>query len=149
VPAGYAAQPDGVLGTGSLDLTKAAASGGVSNARAILGRLGFVHGFERTWQTADQRPITVLLYKFNDPAGAAAYGQQLMSAARSFPGGTITLFGVPEIPGAVGWSRTAGSGTATIVFPKGPYLARLTVSRVVGGDVALVQQLAHAQYARL
>lgn len=151
VPAGYLQQPDTVGDTGPSDLAKAVRDDGSPDAQAVLTQDGFVHGYQRLWQTADQRQIVIFIYQFRTAAGASAYQQRTVTKARSDPQNPASPFAVSGIPGEAGLSATSGgTSTAVALFTKGAYLVQLVVNGAAQpGNQDLVQQLALTEYGHL
>jgi hypothetical protein len=152
VPAGYLQQPDSVGDTGPSDLAKAVSDdGGGSDAKAALVKDGFVGGYQRLWQTADENRIIVFIYQFADAAGATEYHNRTVAEQRSDPSGKPAEFAVPQIPTAVGLEPYgADGGLASVSFRKDVYVVQVVLGGPSVLDVeTLVQQLADAQYKRL
>jgi hypothetical protein len=151
VPAGYIQQPDNVGDTGPSDLAKAVRDDGSADAQTVITQDGFVHGYQRLWQTPGQRQIIVFLYQFKTAAGAVAYQRHSVDKAETDPQTPGRPFPVSGIASAVGLSATAGdTSTAVELFSKGSYLAQVVVNGSTPSSLqTLVQQLAGAQYGRL
>ncbi len=75
VPVNYEAAPDGDEVPGPTNLCLAAALVGDPEEEAVLAGLGFRRGYQRLWYDLEEGmgDLTVSLYEFSDPEGAAGY----------------------------------------------------------------------------
>ncbi len=121
--------PDELLGTGPMDLERAAAAErDVDAERAVLTTRGFEEGFSRGFQ--DDRGGIVLLqvYRFADADGAAAY---LLDGAEHLLGRGASPYDVAPLAGALGFTDVDGDFEAHGVTLS---VGRHHVLVVVGGE---------------
>ena len=112
-----------------MDLSQAITDDGLSDARSFLTRAGFVQGLSQLWRTGDRHQLTVTIYQFKDPAGAAAYRQRRAGAAGSDPQATMTGFSVSGIPGAAGLTRAKGDTvTASVSLNQAAYFVQVSAN---------------------
>jgi hypothetical protein len=155
LPDGFELVPDNVASTGPSDLAKAAHDDGGTDAEAVLTAAGFVHGYQRAWQSSDQKTLIIaFLYQFATADGAVSYRDRTVASLAADTTLAVTEFAVSGIPDAVGSSLKYLTGSvnyaASVLCTNGGYLVYLMV---VGGtdpdNRALAAQLAADQYGRL
>ena len=88
---------------------------------------GFVHGYQRLWQTSNEAQIIVFLYQFRTTGGAASYLQQTSANNEADRKPRVPVPGVLGIPGAIGLSTTSQGHHRgeNVVFTKGGYLVQI------------------------
>jgi hypothetical protein len=110
VPPGYQQAPDSVADTGPSDLDKAASDDGAPDARQVLVSAQFVAGYQRLWQSGENR-IIVAIYRFGSPSGAATYlARTKATNAVPDPGTQLTPFPIAAISGSQGLLATSTDG---------------------------------------
>ena len=120
--------PDELLGTGPMDLDRAAAAERDADAeRAVLTTRGFEEGFSRGFQHADGGIVLLQVYRFVDADGAAAY---LLDGAEHLLGRGATPYDVAPLAGALGFTDVDGDFEAHGVTLS---VGRHHVLAVVGG----------------
>jgi hypothetical protein len=153
VPAGYLVDPSpgATSGAGPVDLSQAITDDGLSDARSFLTRAGFVQGLSQLWRTGDRHQLTVTIYQFKDPAGAAAYRQRRAGTAGSDPQATMTGFSVSGIPGATGLTRAKGDTvTASVSLNQAAYFVQVSANwYTAAGLQEAALNLARDQYRLL
>ncbi len=156
LPSGFTKVDDSEADTGPSDLAKAAKDdGGGTNSAAILTDAGFVAGYQRAWQTADQSSVIILfLYEFATKDGATSYGDRLIGFFDSESTLKAVPFNVEGVPLAAGRSMTSLEAdarlSAAVVFSKDGFLVQLVV--IGPTDVenqTLVRKLSIDQLGRL
>jgi len=155
LPDGFEFVPDDVASTGPSDLAKAAHDDGGPDAEAVLTAAGFVHGYQRAWQSSDQKTLVIVfLYQFSAAEGAVSYRDRTIATLGADTTLEATEFTVAGVPDATGWSLKYLTGSvdyaASVLCNNGGYLVYVMV---VGGtdpdNRALAAQLAVDQYGRL
>jgi len=156
VPDGFRQVDDSEADTGPSDLEKAAKDdGGGADSTATLSDAGFVSGYQRAWQTDDQRGVIILfLYEFSTQYGAESYGERLIALFDSEPTLEAVPFDVDGVPNATGRSMTSLEADArlssSVVFYKNGFLVQVVVISPTDTEgQTLVQQLAIDQFSRL
>ncbi|MEO1060436.1 MAG: hypothetical protein AAFZ07_03380 [Actinomycetota bacterium] len=97
---------DELLGTGPMDLERAAAAErDVDAERAVLTTRGFEEGFSRGFQADDGGIVLLQVYRFGDADGAAAY---LLDGAEHLLGRGATPYDVAPLAGALGFTDVDG-----------------------------------------
>ena len=151
VPARYLRQDDSVGDTGPSDLAKAVADDGEPDAQSALTSSGFVHGYQRLWETKGGDQLIVFLYQFASASGSSSYGARIVDFWKADTSASVKTIAVPQIPGAAGLEITDTSISAvSVTFSKGPYLVEVLTNGSVAADLrTLAQQIAADQYKRL
>ncbi len=155
-PSGFVLQPDDQAQTGPTNLAKAATDDvwvqDTNAARQILRGAGFLHGYQRQWQSTDGVDQNfIFLYQFATPEGAASYvqhWQETIGAHSPFP---LTPFSPAYVPGGIGLAGSDNNGSsAQVLFSKGPYAVQAVVTgQPLTDQSGAAGALALAQYARL
>lgn len=97
---------DELLGTGPMDLERAAAAEqDIEAERAVLTTRGFEEGFSRGFQADDGGIVLLQVYRFGDADGAAAY---LLDGAEHLLGRGATPYDVAPLAGALGFTDVDG-----------------------------------------
>ena len=152
VPDGYMLQPDEVGDTGPSDLEKAVRDDGEDDARDVLTKTRFVHGYQRQWSRSEDDEIVSYVYQFADHDGAVEYTTRLTAdAATQTAGVSVDKFSVDSISGSVGVNGSDRNfATSSVTFVKGPYSVQVVVNgSTPTGLESLVSALAEEQYSRL
>ena len=101
--AGFERADDERFGAGPLDLDAAAAIERDESAeRAVLETRRFQAGYARAWTNPDGDVVLVTLYRFAEPAGAAAY---LADGRENLLPRGAQEFDVPDVRGAFGFTQ--------------------------------------------
>ncbi|MEM8902340.1 MAG: hypothetical protein AAGA17_01325 [Actinomycetota bacterium] len=146
---GMALASDELLGTGPMDLERAAgAERDVEAERAVLTTRGFEEGFSRGFRHDDGGIVLVQIYRFADADGAAAY---VLDGAEHLLGRGATPYDVSPLAGALGFTDLDGEFEAHGVTLS---VGRHQVLVVVGGPPGTqvpeaARQVALAQHEHL
>lgn len=106
VLAGMRLAPDELLGTGPMDLDRAAAAErDVDAERAVLTTRGFEEGFSRGFQDDANGIVLLQVYRFADADGAAAY---ILDGAEHLLGRGASPYDVAPLAGALGFTDVDG-----------------------------------------
>ncbi len=121
---------------------------GGRDAETVLTTSGFVHGYQRLWESRDHFRIIVSLYQFAGAAGATAYHDYMVAGLRAQASNTLEEFSVPAIPAVVGLQVHDPSGSlASVSFAKGVYVVDIgIIGRSAPNVERLAKQLVEAQY---
>jgi hypothetical protein len=126
---GFDVQPEGTLGSGPSDITKAATDDGAPDATQALTAAGYSDGYLRNWSdSSSTRTLYIYLFAFGSAPGAQKWQQHLVQEVNTAAahGGTLTVSG---IPGAAGYTSTlAGQPLLTIAFARGRYVAEVSAT---------------------
>ena len=145
---GFDAQPEGTLGSGPADITKAAADDGASDASQVLTQSGFVDGYLRDWSdSSSTRSIYIYVFSFGSNAGAQRWLAHLAKeiATAAAQGSPLPV----SVPGAAGYTSTlAGQPLLTIAFARGKLVAEVSVTGS-GANGDLANQVAMQEYGLL
>ncbi len=124
-PSGFALAPDDAGATGATDLAEAAGDTRDPGAGAALAEAGFVRGWQRLWVSEDDEDeLFLILYEFDDAAGADAFFQR--TAGEPAAEGGEGVFEVPAVPGAIGVTAVAdGLSVTAVVATADRYLVQV------------------------
>ena len=151
VPAGYVPQADTTGANGPVGQGKAVERDGRADAAAFFGQAGFLHGYQRSWTTPDQRDLVVVIYHFRTAEGAAAYAARSIATATATGKPPPAAFAVAGVPAATGLTATVATNQlASVTFSRGRYAVSVS-SRgpAATSQAATATQVATAQFALL
>ena len=119
-PSGFELQPDDEFDTGPSDFDKAVSDDGYPDAEATLREAGFLRGYQRLWEDADETQLIAFVYEFCTDGGAQLYVGRFEEINADEDG---EGFDVPGLPDAIGTSA-GGEGRvgAKVLTTVGPYL---------------------------
>ncbi len=138
VPSEFKVMDDVYGDTGPSDLDKAVRDDSPDadeKTRQLFVDEGFIHGYQRLWQTSDDnQQIIVFIYEFKTAEGAKSFSTRDKDKAIKFDDEhdykyeTSTYDEIPDSQVITGSSQSNGFGGVAVTFNKGKYAGQVVVN---------------------